>query len=57
MVFTCNRVSAEEALRMGLVNKVVPCDRLMDEALLMADKIAGNAPLGIGASKLSLIHI
>lgn len=51
MVFTCNRVSAEEALRMGLVNKVVPCDRLMEEALLMADKIAGNAPLGIGASK------
>jgi enoyl-CoA hydratase len=38
------RIDAQEALRIGLVSKVVPADRLLDEALAMASTIA-EAPL------------
>lgn len=34
------RVSAQDALRLGMVNRVVPNDRLMDEAIEMARKLA-----------------
>ncbi len=44
-------VDAEEALRMGLVTKVVPQADLMDTATKMAETIAGNAPLAINATR------
>jgi len=40
LIFTCDRINAQEALAMGLVDKVVPLDRLMDSAMEMAEKIA-----------------
>jgi enoyl-CoA hydratase/carnithine racemase len=40
LVFTLERVNAETALRIGLVNKVVPHDKLMDEVNVWADRIA-----------------
>ncbi len=45
MMFTGDRISAEEALALGLVNKVVPADQLMSEAMTMANKIADKSPL------------
>lgn len=42
---------AEEALEMGLVNRVVAPDRLLAEAMDTADAIAGNAPLAVRAIK------
>ena len=51
MLMTAEPVSADEAFRMGLVNKVVPKDKLLDEAKAIADKIAGNAPLAVRAVK------
>jgi enoyl-CoA hydratase/carnithine racemase len=47
-------VSAERAERMGLVNQVVPADRLMDAAMEMAATIAGNDPLAVSLTKKAM---
>jgi enoyl-CoA hydratase len=47
LMMTGDRISAEEALRIGLVNKVVPHEKLMEAAIEMANKIAEKAPLSI----------
>ena len=48
---TGERISAEEALRIGLVERVVPASELMQAATTLAQKIAGQAPLAVGAIK------
>ena len=47
MIYTCDMIKAEEAYRIGLVNKVVPLENLMDEAKAMANKIIANAPIAV----------
>ncbi len=47
LVLTAEPVSAQRAYEMGFLNKVVPADQLMPEALAMANKIAENAPLAV----------
>jgi enoyl-CoA hydratase/carnithine racemase len=42
MTFTGDPINAQEALACGLVSKVVAADRLMDEALALARRIAAN---------------
>ena len=54
-MFTFDRISAEEAERIGIVNQVVPAQDLMDEARKMAAKIAENIPDTISTMK-SLIN-
>ncbi len=44
-------VTASRARELGLVNRVVPADRLMDEAIGLANTIAENAPLAVRWSK------
>ncbi len=51
IMFTARRFNAEEALGMGLVNRVVPVAELEDAVREIANVIAGNAPLTIRASK------
>ena len=51
IVFTGATLTAEEALEMGLVNRVVPDDLLAKEAREMALAIAANAPLAVQATK------
>jgi enoyl-CoA hydratase len=52
-MLTGDQFSAQRALEMGLVNRVVPRDRLMDEALLVAGRIASLPPHGVqGVKKL-----
>ena len=51
MCLTGRNMGAEEAERSGLVAKVVPADRLLDEALATAERIAGMAPLAAIATK------
>jgi 2-(1,2-epoxy-1,2-dihydrophenyl)acetyl-CoA isomerase len=47
-------VDAAEALRLGLVSKVVPGDRLMDEARGLAERLAEGAPLALSLTKGAL---
>jgi E-phenylitaconyl-CoA hydratase len=49
-------VDAEEALRMGLVSRVVPYPELLDTAVEMAQTIAANAPLAVRATR-KLAHL
>lgn len=49
--FVGRTLSANESLELGLVNKVVPHDQLMDAAREMASEIAANAPLAVRAIK------
>ena len=51
MIYTCSMIKADEALRIGLVNKVVPLENLMDEAKAMANAIAENAPIAVKLCK------
>jgi enoyl-CoA hydratase len=51
LLFTGEWISAEEAYRIGLVNKVVQHDKLLEETYNLAQKIAKRAPLAIGAAK------
>ena len=54
LVFTGEFVDAHEALRIGLANKVVPADRLIDEALGMANKIGEKSPLALKLSRIAI---
>lgn len=49
-----DRVDAERAAAIGLVNHVVPADELLDSALAMAGEIALNDPLSVGLTKKAL---
>ncbi|HVM30415.1 MAG TPA: enoyl-CoA hydratase-related protein [Candidatus Limnocylindrales bacterium] len=54
MVFTADPVDAQTAERIGLVNRVVPADRLMEEATQLAGRLAGSAPLALALAKRGL---
>jgi enoyl-CoA hydratase len=54
ILFSARRLSADEALRIGLLNRVVSPDRLRDEVLTLARTIRDNAPLTVAACKAAL---
>ena len=56
MLLTGDRIDANEAYRLGLVNKVVPFSELMPAAEAMASKIAQNGPLAVRAAKEAMIR-
>lgn len=49
LLLTGRRLTAEEALRLGFVNAVVPREGLMDAARAMAAKVVASAPLAVEA--------
>ena len=58
--FLCRQYSAQEALEMGLVNTVVPFERLEDETVAWAEKMMEHSPLALRMIKAGLnaeIHI
>ncbi len=54
IAYTARFVGAEEAVRIGLANRVVPSENLFDEAIALAESIATNSPGGIRMSKRAL---
>lgn len=54
LIFTGERVSAEEAYRLGLVDRVVPQATLVDEAVALAASIANKAPRAIALAKAAI---
>jgi crotonobetainyl-CoA hydratase len=51
LVYTGEPLSSADALKWGLINKVVPDGTVVDAALELAERIAVNAPLAVRASK------
>ena len=54
LMFTGDQIDAEEAVRVGLVNRAVPKDQLMAETMELARKIAGKSPLVLKLLKRNL---
>ncbi len=57
ILFSARHFSAEEALRIGLVNRVVPVDELEETVCELADTIASNAPLSVRATKMTIAEV
>lgn len=51
MILNDRRLTAQEALQHGLVNRVVPVDTYLEEALKLAEEVAARAPLAVRAAK------
>lgn len=51
LILTGETITAQEAMAIGLVNKVVPAERVMEEARALADRIAVNPPRTVRLSK------
>lgn len=54
MTFTGNRVSANDALQMGLVNKVCPQAELLNEVMKSLEGVLGKGPIAVGVAKLAI---
>lgn len=54
LIYSCRNVKAEEALSIGLVNAVYPADQLMAEAMKLAERISGNAPIAVRQCKKAI---
>ncbi len=54
LMLTQRAVKADEMLTLGIANKVVPADQLMEEAMKLANKIAKNAPIAVRNCKKAI---
>ncbi len=54
LVLTGKMISVEEALSINLVNKVMPDEKLMEEAFTMAKMITRHSPIAVGLAKFSV---
>jgi enoyl-CoA hydratase len=54
LILTGDIINAQEAMGIGLVNKVVPAEELMSEAKALARKINKNAPLAVRNSNAAI---
>lgn len=54
LFLTGRLVEGEEALRLGLVSRVLPRESFLDDALAAAAEVAGNAPIATRLTKLAL---
>lgn len=54
LIYTADIIPASEAEKIGLVNKVVPADQLMNAAFEMAKKIASKAQIAVRYSKMAI---
>jgi len=54
LIFSAEVIGAQEALEIGMVNKVVPHEELMPATMVMADRMAKNAPIPMAFAKRAL---
>lgn len=54
LLYTAATINADEALRIGLVNAVVPPDELMNHVRKIAERISANAPLAVKYAKAAV---
>ncbi len=54
LIFTCDNIDAQEAYRIGLVNKVVPAEELFDTAKKMAAKIISKGSYAVSIAKAAI---
>ena len=54
LILTGRRLNAAEAFAIGLVQRLAPEGRLLEVALSVAEQIAENAPLAVGAAKRAI---
>jgi enoyl-CoA hydratase/carnithine racemase len=54
LIFTARRIDAKTALEIGLVNRVVESEQLMDAALELAREIAKNGPVAVAQAKFAI---
>lgn len=54
LIFTCDTIKADEAYRIGLVNKIVPLEELMDTAKTMATKIISKGSYAVSIAKAAI---
>jgi enoyl-CoA hydratase/carnithine racemase len=57
ILYTGDRMDANEAYRIGLVNRVVPAEDLESNVFGLAERIAANAPLSVTASKIAIDQV
>jgi len=57
ILYAGERMGSAEALRIGLVNRVVPNENLVETVNALARRIAQNAPLSIRASKITIDQV
>jgi enoyl-CoA hydratase/carnithine racemase len=51
------RIHSSEAVRIGLVDRVVPNEQLWDATMEIARTISGNAPLAVKAAKITIAQV
>ena len=51
LYYRARTIDAQESLKLGLVNEVVPADSLMDTAMTWAQEVADNAPMAVQTTK------
>jgi len=57
IMYTGMRIDSKEALRIGLVDRVIPNGELWNATLEIARTISGNAPLAIKAAKITIAQV
>ncbi len=57
LLYTGMRIDAREALRIGLVDRMIGTDDLLPATLDIARTIAGNAPLAVQAAKITIAEV
>ena len=57
LMYTGMRIDSTEALRIGLVERVIPDDQLWGETMAIAQTVSHNAPLAIKAAKITIAEV
>lgn len=57
ILYSAERINAQDAFRMGLINQVVASEHLESTVFSLARTIAANAPLSVAASKMAIDQV